>query len=67
MCKQYCHESEGVLTEKRSTLESDGLLWLADKSQDCNKTTIAQHDNAGASSHVKSQRDAARDDGYWTD
>jgi len=42
-------------------------LWLADKSQDCNKTTIAQHDNAGASSHVKSQRGAARDDGYWTD
>jgi len=41
--------------------------WLADKSQDCNKTTITQHDNAGASSHVKSQRGAERDDGYWTD
>lgn len=65
--KQHSHGSEGVLTEKRSILKDDGLLWIADKSQDCNKTTIAQHDNAGASSHVKSQRGAAREDGYWTD
>jgi len=49
---------------KNDTLESDGLLWLADKSQDCNRMTAAQHDNADAASHVKTQRGAVRKDEY---
>lgn len=64
------NREEGFLQREKNDHLGGGIGYcgFADKNEDCNRTTQARHDNAGASSHVKTQRGAARrKDGYWND